>query len=573
MTRSIRFLGARERNCVVLILRHIAALALTTTVISAQVQESIAVLNLEGTGISQSEAAGLTDRFRTDLVRTNLVTVVERGQMESILAEQDFQLTGCTSEECAVEIGQLLGVTSMVAGTIGKIGSTYIIDIRMIDVKTGQIRMSLKKDYRGEVDGLIPIITSLADELAGGAGREIAPPTPLERTASISISLEPSGAEVRMEGVEIGVTPISNFEVIADRRNIFSFAQAGYARLDTAISAASGQDFQLHAFLIPVTSWLSIAAIPYDAVVTFNGRTVPRLPVSDQMIPADSSYAISISREGYQSTDTVLYAIRGEHHELHPRLVENSFLTLGTEPSGAQVLIDGLVIGTSPLQQYELLSGEAYTMTVQYPGYRTIDTTVATSVGSRHELSIPMNRITSWLSILGEKESRVTINDQYYGILPLSRIELATGDYDVEIRKPEYYPYTEQLRIEDGIESTIDFSLIRKPKLPALAASMILPGTGQLYQGYRIKGSMMFLSVAGLAYFAAQGEISFRANMESYEADRAKYLAADELGEIEAARINMETSFNSMKKSERSRNTIWGVLVSAWAVNILDVTF
>ena len=536
-------------------------------------QESIAVLNLEGTGISESEAIGLTDRFRTDLVRTNLVTVVERGQMESILAEQDFQLAGCTSEECAVEVGQLLGVTLMVAGTIGKIGSTYIIDIRMIDVESGRIRMSLKKDYRGEVDGLLPIITDLANELAGGSGREIVPPTPVVRSATVSISSDPSGAEVMMEGVEIGVTPIFNFEVIADRRNVISFAHAGYAVLDTAVNAASGQDFQLHATLIPVASWLSVSATPKNVAVTISGRRVPRLPLRDEMLEADSSYAISFSKKGFQSYDTLLYAIRGDHHELNPHLVENSFLTVGTDPSGAQVLINGRVFGKSPFQYRELLSGGTYAISIQYPQYRTIDTTITTTAGSRHELSILMNRITNWLFIQGDKGAQVIIDSKNYGYLPINKIELPTGSYQLDFTKPEYFPYSEQVQIEENNESVLEFNMKKKPKLPALAASLILPGTGQLYQGYRKKGIVMFLGVAGLAYFAAQSEISFRADVDTFEADRAIYRAAGDLNEIEAARLNMETSFNAMKESERSRNTLWGLLAGAWTINILDVAF
>ena len=135
------------------------------TFLQAQGGESIAVLDLEGRGISSFEAASLTDRLRSQLVRTGKVTVVERGQMNQILSEQDFQSTGCTSDECAVEIGQMLGVTSMVAGSIGKIGSTYTIDLRTIDVSTGKITKSIIRDYRGEIDGLIAEMGAVAAEL------------------------------------------------------------------------------------------------------------------------------------------------------------------------------------------------------------------------------------------------------------------------------------------------------------------------------------------------------------------------------------------------------------------------
>ena len=135
--------------------------------ISAQAKESYAVLDLEGRGISALEAATLTDRMRSELVKTGAVTVVERGQMQQILAEQDFQLTGCTSDECAVEIGQMLGVTKMVGGSIGKIGSTFTVDLRTVDVATGAIVNTMTRNYRGEIDGLLGQIEHISWELVG----------------------------------------------------------------------------------------------------------------------------------------------------------------------------------------------------------------------------------------------------------------------------------------------------------------------------------------------------------------------------------------------------------------------
>ena len=142
-------------------------LLILSTAMSAQDKESVAVLDLEGRGISAMEAATLTDRMRSELVKTGAVTVVERGQMQEILSEQDFQLTGCTSDECAVQIGELLGVTTMFAGSIGKIGNTYTIDIRTIDVQRGSIINTMTRDYLGEIDGLLREIERMAWSMVG----------------------------------------------------------------------------------------------------------------------------------------------------------------------------------------------------------------------------------------------------------------------------------------------------------------------------------------------------------------------------------------------------------------------
>lgn len=154
-----------RRICTNLFFALSILLLLSLTGVSAQDYISLAVLDLQGRGISAIEAASLTDRIRSELVRTGGITVVERGQMEQILSEQDFQLSGCTSDECAVEVGQLLGVTTMLAGSIGKVGTTFSIDLRTIDVQTGKIIHSIIHDYRGEIDGLLSEMALVADEL------------------------------------------------------------------------------------------------------------------------------------------------------------------------------------------------------------------------------------------------------------------------------------------------------------------------------------------------------------------------------------------------------------------------
>ncbi len=55
----------------------------------------------------------------------------------------------------------------LVIGSIGKLGSTYTIDLRLVEVSTGQIIASYFKDHRGEVDGLLGQFQLIAGEIAG----------------------------------------------------------------------------------------------------------------------------------------------------------------------------------------------------------------------------------------------------------------------------------------------------------------------------------------------------------------------------------------------------------------------
>ncbi len=151
------------------------ALILISPALCAQdTRPTVAIIDFEGRGITQLEAQTLTDRFSTSIGNTGAVRLVERSAMNEILEEQGFQQSGCTTDECAVEAGKLLGVQYVAGGAIGKVGGTFMIDARMISVETGVSVRVRSINYEGRVEGLIVEIEILAYELV-----EMVPPEDL----------------------------------------------------------------------------------------------------------------------------------------------------------------------------------------------------------------------------------------------------------------------------------------------------------------------------------------------------------------------------------------------------------
>lgn len=115
----------------------------------------IAVMDFDGFGISQVEAIALTNRLRNELFRLGTFDVVDRGMMENILNEQNFQMVGCTSNECLVEVGRLLGAKQMMGGSISKVGNTFSVSARLVDVETGRLLAVSDYDLRAEIDDML----------------------------------------------------------------------------------------------------------------------------------------------------------------------------------------------------------------------------------------------------------------------------------------------------------------------------------------------------------------------------------------------------------------------------------
>ncbi len=139
---------------------------LFSTLIYAQI--SIAVLDLEEKGLTELEASILTDRLRHELFQTGRYRVIERDMMGEIIDEQGFQLSECTSTECMVEIGRILGVDQMVGGSVSKFGSMYSISVRLISVETGEILGTATYDHEGRIEDLLKYGMRVVSNKLGG---------------------------------------------------------------------------------------------------------------------------------------------------------------------------------------------------------------------------------------------------------------------------------------------------------------------------------------------------------------------------------------------------------------------
>ncbi len=100
---------------------------------------NIAVADFIGKNVSQADASIVADFLRTELVSTRLFNVMDRNNMDTIMAEQKFQTSGCTEQDCAVEIGKLLNVKHMLVGSLSKLLDSYYITVNVVDVESGKI--------------------------------------------------------------------------------------------------------------------------------------------------------------------------------------------------------------------------------------------------------------------------------------------------------------------------------------------------------------------------------------------------------------------------------------------------
>ncbi|MGB7566274.1 MAG: CsgG/HfaB family protein [Chitinivibrionales bacterium] len=126
-----------------------------------------AVMRFESISIDSGVSMVITDIFTNQIQANGKYRVMERSQMNKILSEQGFQSSGaCNSTECAVEIGRLLSIDKMFIGSIGKLGKSWFINIRIVDIRTGEIVSNVSKQVMGKVENLSSAALQMANEFS-----------------------------------------------------------------------------------------------------------------------------------------------------------------------------------------------------------------------------------------------------------------------------------------------------------------------------------------------------------------------------------------------------------------------
>lgn len=141
---------------------------LTTSLFSKEQKKrlKVAVIDLKAMGVSETTGSILSETLRSKLFNLKKFEVMNRQDMQSLFEEKAFQQSGvCDDTECIVEMGLVLGVEKVVSGSIGKLGETFSVTLKLVDVETAKNEVIVNKTEKCDEDYLFTLIKALAEEL------------------------------------------------------------------------------------------------------------------------------------------------------------------------------------------------------------------------------------------------------------------------------------------------------------------------------------------------------------------------------------------------------------------------
>jgi len=110
---------------------------------TAQKPSTLAVLRFNNNTGDESVdwlGAGIAETLTTELAASGKFRVIEKEQIDKVIGELKFELSGLVDPSTAQEIGNILGVEYVILGSYQKISDVYRIMARKVETKSGEVQ-------------------------------------------------------------------------------------------------------------------------------------------------------------------------------------------------------------------------------------------------------------------------------------------------------------------------------------------------------------------------------------------------------------------------------------------------
>jgi hypothetical protein len=182
------------------VIATLVALGLSTSAVAASSSDvTVAVLGIEPIELPQSLASPLTDALRQRAANTAGVRLVQGKDLVEVK-----MVFGCDGETpaCMAQAGRALGTDKLLYGTVRKSGKVAVtVNLKLLDVKSASVEKF--------VNDTVPRRELLAGNVSPIAGRWFNQLVEIEAKPTLTVSSDPSGATVTVDGQGYGRTPLT----------------------------------------------------------------------------------------------------------------------------------------------------------------------------------------------------------------------------------------------------------------------------------------------------------------------------------------------------------------------------
>ncbi len=288
------------------------------------------------------------------------------------------------------------------------------------------------------------------------------------RTGTVRLESVPTGAHVYVDGKYIGRTPQTVTLDEGDHFATFYFDGEAVYEAFTVVANRT----------ITVTGWLQrtmidVRSTPTEAQVFLDGAFIGLTPLQMEVTPGQ--HTLLITKEGYAPFQQTFTIATGETRTFNVTLTRaTAILRIYTNPSGAQIYIDGRYIGTAPSTGLSV-EVEAGTRTIMARLANYEDTTVNVTVkaGETRTVNInlpPIVRTGTLRIYTNPVGAQVYVDGVYKGTAPSNGLSVTVdaGTRTITARLPDYEDATTTVTINPNETRSVTLTLRPIPRTGVL---------------------------------------------------------------------------------------------------------
>jgi formylglycine-generating enzyme required for sulfatase activity len=286
-----------------------------------------------------------------------------------------------------------------------------------------------------------------------------------------------NGARVIIDGLEVGITPISNLEVKAGQR-VLEIQMDNYQDIKTEVQITGCPEEQSFDFaLVPGWSDVFISSIPEGAVVSVGGKPVGNTPLTIEL--PEGTYQLQIRAEGFKTWQTPLAVAPNQPQSIKDIRLQavDGTLALQTRPSGANIIIDEKFVGKTPLK-IKLSANTDHEIRISKAGYENVSRRVQVATGKMKKVAVDLKPIMGIIRFAVEPvDAQLVLDGKNQGKVP-RELKLVAVSHQLEIIKKGYKPYQTRITPRPGFPQEIKIVLSSLKSKPAAPAGVITAKNG-----------------------------------------------------------------------------------------------
>jgi len=285
----------------------------------------------------------------------------------------------------------------------------------------------------------------------------------IEDPGNLYINSVPAGAKVYLNKVEQGITPISIDDVQPGGYQV-EVVHGLYLPESKFIEVKSNSYTKDNFKLKANFGKLSISSTPTGAMLWINEKSVGKTPFEVSKYSA-GRYSIKLIKEmHYEVTDTIEIKSEGGYVNTFKLKPQFGGARISSDPVGAELSIDGKVVGKTPVIQEQLSSGK-HIIHLTKENYFDYETAIEIIDGEDFHETFKLKANFGILSVVSEPSGANVIiagENRLLGITPLKEVILPVGTYLIQVEKEFHESQEIPVSLLIGGEASLNPILNRK---------------------------------------------------------------------------------------------------------------